>query len=42
MFEAFVRTLDKLGLKDHPGAKVVLTIGGLLTDAACELKLDGV
>ena len=41
VFEAFVRAVDKLGLRDHPGAKVVITVGGLLTDAACELKLDG-
>ena len=33
--------VDKHGLRDHPGIKAIIMIGGLIADAACDEKLDG-
>ena len=41
MIEEFFKAAEKHDLKDHPGFKVILAIGGLLGDATCDLKLDG-
>ena len=29
------------GLQDHPGIKVIMAIGGLVAECACDEKLDG-
>lgn len=41
VFEAFTYVVDKHGLRDHPGIKAIIMIGGLIADAACDEKLDG-
>ena len=28
-------------IKDHPAVKLLIALGGVLGDAACDLKLDG-
>jgi len=33
--------VEKHDLRDHPGIKAIIMIGGLIADAACDEKLDG-
>jgi len=41
VFEAFVYMAHKHGIQNRPGVQVIMTIGGLVADAACEVKMDG-
>jgi len=41
VFEAFTYVVEKHDLRDHPGIKAIIMIGGLIADAACDEKLDG-
>ena len=41
VFEAFSYVVEKHDLKDHPGIKAVMMIGGLIAKAACDETLDG-
>lgn len=41
MFEAFSQLADLHDLRDHPGIKAIMMIGGMIVDAACDEKLDG-
>jgi len=40
-FEAFSYMTALYGLQDHPGIKAIMVIGGLVAEAACDEKLDG-
>lgn len=40
-FEAFSYMTALHGLQDHPGIKAIMVIGGLVAEAACDEKLDG-
>lgn len=37
----FFKAMKEHEIKDHPGVKALVALGGLLGDAACDLKLDG-
>lgn len=41
VFEAFSHLVELHDLQDHPGIKAIMLIGGLIADAACDEKLDG-
>lgn len=41
VFEAFSYVVDKHDLKDHPGIKSIMMIGGLIAKAACDETFDG-
>ena len=41
VFEAFTYVVDKHNLRDHPGIKAIIMVGGMIADAACDEKLDG-
>lgn len=41
MFQAFVYIVRIKGLHNHPGARAIMAVGGLVADVACEIKLDG-
>lgn len=41
VFEAFVNMVHEHELHDHPGIKAIMEIGGMVTDAFCDVKLDG-
>ena len=41
MFQAFVHIVRIKGLHNHPGARAIMAVGGLVADVACETKLDG-
>lgn len=40
-FEAFSYVTTLHGLQEHPGVKAIILIGGLVAEAACDEKLDG-
>ncbi|CAH3121317.1 unnamed protein product, partial [Pocillopora meandrina] len=41
VFQAFVHIVHLKGLHNHPGARAIMAVGGLVADVACETKLDG-
>ncbi|XP_022781345.1 uncharacterized protein LOC111322501 [Stylophora pistillata] len=41
VFEAFTHIAFMNGLNNYPGAKAIMAVGGLVADAACDTKLDG-
>ena len=41
IFEAFTYLVQAHELHDHPGIKLIMKIGEMIVDAACDEKLDG-
>ena len=41
VFEAFVRKVHEHGIQNHPAIKIIMTVGGLVAEVACQTKMDG-
>ncbi|KAJ7388439.1 hypothetical protein OS493_037601 [Desmophyllum pertusum] len=41
VFDVFVHLVRKSNLHGHPAAQVIIAIGGMVAEAACEVNMDG-
>lgn len=41
LLEEFAKAIKENGLQNNPRIKLIMSIGGLVADAACDFELDG-